>query len=76
MAAKSVEFHEEARAEFEEASDWYLARHEAIASNFPTELGQALGGKAVFRGTRVPLLGHDEALDRRVLAAGLETLAR
>ena len=47
MAAKSVEFHEEARAEFEEAFDWYLARHEATASNFSTELGQAIDMIAV-----------------------------
>src|SRR5271157_2844424 len=43
MAAKSVEFLEEASAEYEEALDWYLARSESSASKFPSELAQAIG---------------------------------
>jgi toxin ParE1/3/4 len=47
MAAKSVEFHEEASAEFEEAFDWYLARHQSTASNFSTEPSEAIDMIAV-----------------------------
>ena len=43
MAAKSVEFLEEASAEYEEALDWYLTRSEASASKFASELAQAIG---------------------------------
>ena len=42
MAAKSVEFLEEASAEYEEALDWYLTRSEASASKFASELAQAI----------------------------------
>ena len=42
MAAKSVEFLDEASAEYEEAFDWYFARSEAGASNFANELAQAI----------------------------------
>ncbi|MGD0322923.1 MAG: type II toxin-antitoxin system RelE/ParE family toxin [Terriglobia bacterium] len=43
MAAKSVEFLEEASAEYEEALDWYLTRSEASASKFARDLAQAIG---------------------------------
>ena len=43
MAAKSVEFLEEASAEYEAAFDWYFTRSEATASNFANELAQAIG---------------------------------
>lgn len=43
MAAKSVEFHEEASAEYEEAFDWYFTRSEPTASKFANELAQAIG---------------------------------
>ena len=43
MAAKSIEFLEEASAEYEAAFDWYFARSEASASKFASELAQAIG---------------------------------
>ncbi len=43
MAAKAVEFHEEASAEYEEAFDWYFTRSQPSASKFANELGQAIG---------------------------------
>jgi len=43
MAAKCVEFLEEASAEYEAAFDWYFARSEASASKFSSELAQAIG---------------------------------
>ncbi len=43
MAAKSVEFLEEASAEYEAAFDWYFARSESSASKFASELAQAIG---------------------------------
>ena len=42
MAAKSVEFLEEASAEYEAAFDWYFARSESSASKFASELAQAI----------------------------------
>jgi plasmid stabilization system protein ParE len=42
MAAKSVEFLEEASAEYEAAFDWYFTRSEASASKFASELAQAI----------------------------------
>jgi plasmid stabilization system protein ParE len=42
MAAKSIEFLEEASAEYEAAFDWYFARSEASASKFASELAQAI----------------------------------
>ncbi len=42
MAAKSLEFLEEASAEYEEALDWYLTRSEASASKFASELSKPL----------------------------------
>jgi plasmid stabilization system protein ParE len=43
MAAKPVEFHEEASAEYEKAFDWYFARSEPTASKFANELDRAIG---------------------------------
>ncbi len=42
MAVKSVEFLDEASAEYEEAFDWYFTRSEASASNFADEIAQAV----------------------------------
>lgn len=47
MAVKSVEFHEEANAEFEAAFDWYLARNESAAAKFAGELSEAIDMIAV-----------------------------
>ena len=43
MAVKSVEFHEEASAEYEQAFDWYFAHSELSASKFANDLGHAIG---------------------------------
>jgi plasmid stabilization system protein ParE len=43
MAAKSVEFLEEASADYEAAFDWYFTRSEATAANFANELARAIG---------------------------------
>jgi len=42
MAAKQVEFHEEASAEYESAFEWYLERSELVASKFASELNRAI----------------------------------
>src|SRR5271157_4189131 len=42
MEVKSVEFLEEASAEYEVAFDWYFARSEASAANFADELAHAV----------------------------------
>jgi plasmid stabilization system protein ParE len=42
MAVKSVEFLDEASAEYEAAFDWYFARSEASAANFANELAHAM----------------------------------
>ena len=42
MAAKSVEFLEEASAEYEDAFGWYFARSESSAAKFAQELAQAI----------------------------------
>jgi plasmid stabilization system protein ParE len=42
MAVKSVEFLDEASAEYEAAFDWYLARSESSAANFAAELAHAV----------------------------------
>ena len=42
MTAKSVEFLDEASAEYEAAFDWYFTRSESSASNFADELAQAI----------------------------------
>ena len=41
MAAKSVEFHQEASAEYEAAFDRYYIRSEPTASKFANDLAQA-----------------------------------
>ena len=43
MAAKSVEFLEEASADYEAAFDWYYRRSVGSASKFSSELAQAIG---------------------------------
>jgi plasmid stabilization system protein ParE len=43
MAAKPVEFLNEASAEYEAVFDWYLSRSESSASKFALELAQAVG---------------------------------
>ena len=42
MAAKSVEFHEEAAREFLAAIDWYFSRSEAVASRFVLQVTSAV----------------------------------
>jgi hypothetical protein len=42
MAAKSVEFHEEAAREFLAAIDWYFLRNEIVASRFALEVTGAV----------------------------------
>jgi plasmid stabilization system protein ParE len=42
MAAKSVEFLQEASAEYEAAFDWYFTRSEPSAWKFSSELAQAI----------------------------------
>ena len=43
MAVKSVEFHPEASAEYEEAFDWYFERITTTALKFASELARAIG---------------------------------
>jgi plasmid stabilization system protein ParE len=43
MAAKAVEFHQEASAEYEEAFDWYFTRSQPAASKFAIEIGHTIG---------------------------------
>jgi len=42
MAVKSVEFLDEASAEYEAAFDWYFARSDSSAANFAAELAHAV----------------------------------
>ena len=42
MAVKSVEFLDEASAEYEAAFDWYFVRRESSAANFAAELAHAV----------------------------------
>ena len=42
MRVKSVEFHEEADAEYERAFDWYFARSEPAAFDFVREVDRAI----------------------------------
>jgi plasmid stabilization system protein ParE len=42
MAAKQVEFHPEASAEYEAAFDWYFQRSELVASKFAGQLSRAI----------------------------------
>lgn len=43
MAAKPVEFLDEASAEYEATIDWYVSRSDSSASNFAQEIAQAIG---------------------------------
>jgi plasmid stabilization system protein ParE len=42
MAAKPIEFLDEASAEYESAFEWYLTRSEASAANFADEIAHAV----------------------------------
>lgn len=42
MAAKPVEFHEDADAEYDHALGWYLERSQSAASDFADELNRAV----------------------------------
>jgi hypothetical protein len=43
MPADLAEFHEEARAEYDAAFDWYLERSSDAALKFDAEVDRALG---------------------------------